>query len=91
MVSVALVPRAEQDIQAALGVIALTFYLKEEELLLKVGVRDLEEFWFLFEDKAKVATFVSKLNLGDEAAVQTARLCRPHVSTFRKWSRIASK
>ena len=62
MASVAL-PRAEQDIRAALNVLALNFDLKDKvvEEPLKVGVRNLEEFWFLCEDEAQVGTFVGKL------------------------------
>ena len=76
--SVALVPRAEQDIRAALNVLALNFSLNDKvvEELLKVGVRNLEEFRFLFEDEAKVGAFVAKIGLGDEATSQTARLRR---------------
>ena len=46
MASVALVPRAEQDIRTALNVLALNFSLNDKvvEELLKVGVRNLEEF-----------------------------------------------
>ena len=67
MASVALVPRAEQDIRAALNVLALNFSLNDKvvEELLKVGVRNLEEFRFLFEDEAKVGASVAKIGLGD--------------------------
>ena len=42
MASVALVPRAEQDIRTALNVLALNFSLNDKvvEELLKVGVRN---------------------------------------------------
>ena len=83
MASVALVPRAEQDIRAARNVLALNFSLNDEvvEELLKVGVRNLEEFRFLFEDEAKVGAFVAKIGLGDEATIQTARLRRAWTAT----------
>ena len=66
MASVALVPRAEQDIRTVLNVLALNFSLNDKvvEELLKVGVRNLEEFRFLFEDEAKVGAFVAKLVWG---------------------------
>ena len=87
MASVALVPRAEQDIRAALNVLALNFDLKDKvvEEPLKVGVRNLEEFWFLCEDEAKVGTFVGKLGLGDEEHGQ------PLVSISLTWSKFAPK
>ena len=93
MASVALVPRAEQDIRAALNVLALNFSLNDKvvEELLKVGVRNLEEFRFLFEDEAKVGAFVAKIGLGDEATIQTARLRRAWTATrvtFPRWNRI---
>ena len=83
MASVALVPRAEQDIRTALNVLALNFSLNDKvvEELLKVGVRNLEEFRFLFEDEAKVGAFVAKIGLGDEATIQTARLRRAWTAT----------
>ena len=83
MASVALVPRAEQGIRAALNVLALNFSLNDKvvEELLKVGVRNLEEFRFLFEDEAKVGAFVAKIGLGDEATIQTARLRRAWTAT----------
>ena len=83
MASVALVPRAEQDIRTALNVLALNFSLNDKvvEELLKVGVRNLEEFRFVFEDEAKVGAFVAKIGLGDEATIQTARLRRAWTAT----------
>ena len=73
-------PRAEQDIRAALNVLALNFDLKDKvvEELLKVGVRNLEEFRFLF-------------GLGDEAAVQTARLRRTWAAARVYFSQDRSK
>ena len=90
MASVALVPRAEQDIRAALNVLALNFSLSDKvvEELLKVGVRNLEEFRFLFEDEAKVGAFVAKLGLGDEATIQTARLRRAWTATRVYFSQV---
>ena len=90
MASVALVPRAEQDIRAALHVLALNFSLNDKvvEELLKVGVRNLEEFRFLFEDEAKVGAFVAKIGLGDEATIQTARLRRAWTATRVYFSQV---
>ena len=90
MASVALVPRAEQDIRAALNVLALNFSLNDKvvEELLKVGVRNLEEFGFLFEDEAKVGAFVAKIGLGDEATIQTARLRRAWTATRVYFSQV---
>ena len=90
MASVALVPRAEQDIRAALNVLALNFSLNDKvvEELLKVGVRNLEEFRFLFEDEAKVGAFVAKIGLGDEATIQTARLRRAWTATRVYFSQV---
>ena len=90
MASVALVPRAEQDIRAALNVLALNFSLNDKvvEELLKVGVRNLEEFRFLFEDEAKVGAFVAKIGLGDEATIQTARLRRAWTVTRVYFSQV---
>ena len=58
------------------------------EELLKVGVRNLEEFRFLFEDEAKVGTFVAKIGLGDEATIQTARLRRAWTATRVYFSQV---
>ena len=44
--------------------------------ILNTGVRNLEEFPFLFEDEVKIGMWVSKLSLGDATAIQTARLRR---------------
>ena len=90
MASVALVPRAEQDIRTALNVLALNFSLNDKvvEELLKVGVRNLEEFRFLFEDEAKVGAFVAKIGLGDEATIQTARLRRAWTATRVYFSQV---
>ena len=44
--------------------------------LLNTGVRNLEEFRFLFEDEVKIGAWVSKLSLGDATAIQTSRLRR---------------
>ena len=90
MASVALVPRAEQDIRAALNVLALNFSLNDKvvEELLKVGVRNLEEFRFLFEDEAKVGAFVAKIGSGDEATIQTARLRRAWTATRVYFSQV---
>ncbi|CAE7447917.1 unnamed protein product, partial [Symbiodinium pilosum] len=69
-----------EDIRAALNVLALNFDLKDKvvEELLKVGVRNLEEFRFLF-------------GLGDEAAVQTARLRRTWAAARVYFSQDRSK
>ena len=90
MASVALVPRAEQDIRTALNVLALNFSLNDKvvEELLKVGVRNLEEFRFLFEDEAEVGAFVAKIGLGDEATIQTARLRRAWTATRVYFSQV---
>ena len=64
--SVALVPRAEQDIRTALNVLALNFSLNDKvvEELLKVGVRNLEEFRFLFRTRLKSVPLLPKLVWG---------------------------
>ena len=68
----------DTDIQAALSTLQLNFELRDTiaKELLNTGVRNLEEFRFLFEDEVKIGTWVTKLSLGDATAIQTARLRR---------------
>ena len=66
----------------------MTKWSKVVEELLKVGVRNLEEFRFLFEDEAKVGAFVAKIGLGDEATIQTARLRRAWTATRVYFSQV---
>ena len=70
--------KGDTDIQGALSTLQLNFellYVIAKELL-NTGVRNLEEFRFLFEDEVKIGTWVSKFSLGDATAIQTARLRR---------------
>ena len=78
MASVSLVSRGDTDIQAALSTLQWNFELHDTvaQELLNTGVRNLEEFRFLFKDEVKIGAWVAKLSLGDATAIQTARLRR---------------
>ena len=78
MAFVSLVPRGDTNIQAALSTLQLNFELHDTiaKEFLNTGVRNLEEFRFLFEDEVKIGAWVAKLSLGDATAIQTARLRR---------------
>ena len=73
-----LVSRGDANIQAARSTLQLNFELHGTiaKELLNMGVCNLEELRFLFEDEVKIGTWVSKLSLGDATAIQTARLRR---------------
>ena len=78
MASVSLVPRGDTDSQAALSTLQLNFELHNTiaKELLNTGVRNLEEFRFLFEDEVKIGAWLTKLSLGDATPIQTVRLRR---------------
>ena len=78
MASLPLVPREGGTIQATLEALALNFTLDEGivQALLKCKIQSLKEFWFLFNTEEQIQVWVSKLGLGEESMVQTARLRR---------------
>ncbi|CAJ1327947.1 unnamed protein product [Effrenium voratum] len=78
MASLPLVPREGSTIQATLEALALNFTLDEGivQALLKCKIQSLKEFWFLFNTEEQIQVWVSKLGLGEESMVQTARLRR---------------
>lgn len=78
MASFNLVPRDGADFKITLESLQLNFDFSQDVLdaLLKANIKNLEELRYFFESETEVGVWVQKLNLGDQQAIQTARVRR---------------
>ena len=78
MASVALVPRVQHDVKQALETLQSNFSLSEQiiKAILATGIQNLEEFRYLWDTEEGVERWVTKLSLGDQSLLMTARLRR---------------
>ncbi|CAE7815841.1 unnamed protein product [Symbiodinium sp. CCMP2592] len=78
MASFSLVPRDGADFRATMESLQLNFEFSDDvlEALVKQKIKNLEEFRYFFESEAEIGLWVQKLSLGDQQALQTARLRR---------------
>ena len=76
--AMALVPVEKSSREETFGVLCKQFDIdgKIEKLLISEGIQSLEEFRFFFVAESDVATFTAKVNMGDKAQLQAARLRR---------------
>ena len=78
MASLTLIPTEGSDPKVSLEALGKNFELKPEvvDQLVKCQIKNFKEFRFFFGDGAQVETFITKLKLGDDRMIQTARLRR---------------
>ena len=71
-------PRDGADIRATLSKLQANFDLADAviEALEKSQLKNLEEFWFLFDSEAEIVLWTARLKLGDQEQLQVARLRR---------------